>query len=298
MIAVTILVILLGAALGCVGALLKKLEKAKDHGYFLQSQNDIQAQSMGATYRQLTESQTALRDAKAAVDAKEVQIQGMLEAVHTACADIAVAMPTLEDGEWGLVVLVRKLINELEDAQKYVVQQDTQVWNCREALACPGNEDLVERAKNVSAMAAVTGAIGELLGVDPRFGGEAVFLLCQRLAKVQHAQRHVQDMQTKTADSIRELLKWLNARPDESLRQAVQRVIVTAEVAPGAATELQKCRALLDIPAGQTVLEALREPVEFKATVTKRKGEVVGISMNSVRAWPKIGEVEVVTRDV
>ena len=91
---------------------------------------------------------------------------------------------------------------------------------------------------------------------------------------------------------------WLGQKEKESLRDAVQRVICTAEVAPGAAKELQAVRRLLDIPPGETVLQALRRPIKYLVKVNMHKGAATGVTVGCDTEWPPIGDVEMQVREL
>jgi len=214
----------------------------------------------------------------------EGQVQSVMSAAQQAAEACMVAMPSLEDGEWGLNKLVNTVINELDDARKTLD-------GVGDALAWDGKESLVGRAKQVACLGAVACAAGDVLGVPAGFVPEKIILDCAVISKAKQEW-------TGVTEQLHRAMKWLGARPKESLEEAVKRVILTLEVQPGAASELHKIRLAMDIPPGASVLETVKEPVSIKARVTKRKGEVVGVSVYSVGEWPKFKDVEVEHKEI
>ena len=202
-----------------------------------------------------------------------------------ACADeITVMLPALEDGDWGLVSLTRKLTNELQDARTELVAID-------EALAREPEENRAHRITQLSCKAAVAGAIGDLLHCPV---GQGPAVIMETVNKVLYTADYYKDF----GKSLKDMMTWLGARKDESLRQAVQRVVLTAEVAPGAAKELQAVRALLDATPGETVVQALKRPVDYVAIVTTNKGVPCGITLGALSEWPPIGDVKLKSREL
>ena len=214
----------------------------------------------------------------------ELQVQSMSKAAQACAEEITCALPALEDGDWGLLVLTRKLTNELADARAELLAID-------EALALEKGECRAHRISQLSCKASIAMAVAEALQVPVSIAPNKMMEVCRKVIVCS-------DYYKDLAKTLKDMATWLGQKEKESLRDAVQRVICTAEVAPGAAKELQAVRRLLDIPPGETVLQALRRPIKYLVKVNMHKGAATGVTVGCDTEWPPIGDVEMQVREL
>jgi hypothetical protein len=189
------------------------------------------------------------------------------------------------DGDWGLVALAAKLCNEYEDLKSSNGLQAAFLQDAMNEAAVETADELHDRVRWLSKQAAILGGTAELLGCRP---GECSDSIVEKVTTIQSLHLHYAAL----GASIDALKAWLGAKKDESLKSCIQRVVLTAEVAPGAAQELLNVRRLLNLSPGETVLQALTQPMPFIAKIKVNQGKVVGIGIYSERQWPRIGDVE------
>jgi hypothetical protein len=194
------------------------------------------------------------------------------------------ALPHLKEGDWGLLKLTNTVLNELADCRQTVEDQAVLISGIRDELACNPGEDVRVRARVISCRAAIAYAIADMIGCDIGRAPDTVLQTCKTINETKRAQ---DAFTTKMYD----VMKWLGAKKDETLPEAVRRVICTYEVQPGAERELLALRKITRADPGRTILETIQEPWDMKIICRMQKGKVVGVGISSTAPWRKIGEV-------
>lgn len=213
---------------------------------------------------------------------QEGQIESQIDAATGTVEDVLKVLPGIS-GDFGMRQIVRKLIYEVMDARA-----ELKAARNAAALEKVDSVSLPDRIKSLSARAAIHDALMDYFGAKNYDGIlEAV--------RAVGSQKEVNEIILAEVESIR---KWLGAKEKETLRQTIQRVLLTLEVSPGAAKELMQVRNALEIAPSESVLQAIQAPMTFTVMVNRAKGKIVGASVVSDRAWPAIGDADLVVKDV
>lgn len=228
----------------------------------------------------IEEANKLLREANERLSRENGSIQGY---ANSCCDLIGTRLPSIDTTSGNLLNLVAKLIAELDDARKYGPN------GLVEAARLKPGEDLVDKIVDSTL---VNEEILKLLGVGTM--AEVV----QRLKEMDELFRRTERLSKVLIDDIKPAREWLHAAPGESTVHAAQRVVLTLEVAHGAAEQVQKAREIVGAQGGETLLEALKRPRDFIISVKTRKGAVVGGQLKLVGEFPKVGDVELKTEEI